>query len=661
MRTAGTTAGRSGEVDPSIDIFGLVEMIFRRKWLILGTAVVVVGLAFAALTVIGPRYKATARILIDPRDVNVVENELVQRGFGDNLLLVESQVEVIGSETVLGRVVEREKLAEDEEFAKATGDSAGRTPQEIALENLARATKVARSENTYVIEIAVTTREPAKSARLANAIAAAYTEDQVAASADATRNVSTSIEDRLAELQSRLREAEGKVQTYKTENNLSNPDGRLLLDTRLNDLSARLSAAVGRTAEAKSRLDVIEAAMRQRGDVSSVVSETENTTMVQLRGQLSEAQRRLAELQQVLGPRHPRAASAQAEVDQAQQAIRSESERLVAATRDAWRAAKEAEDGIAASLRSLTEQSFGTNEKMIELRELERQAQASRLVYEAFLVRARETAEQENLGARNARIIAPAAVPDSPAFPPKSLLLLASGVFGLGLGVFNAIVADMIQQRPLFRRKPRPAAPASAGAPAAGRSLLAATAASAPPAMAAPSVDPSDILRDRVLVALSVSDPEVAGEASVQLARDAAREGYSTLFIDLASDHTPGLAELSTGHAALSDILSRDPHSAAHVVYAGDQRGGFSVRGFREALAVFVDSYDRLVINAGLLYGEANEMAAEIVDAAEHVVLVVPYGALSPQEASAYAELTSTGALAVTVLALDDMPLESAA
>jgi len=660
MRSAGKTAGGPAQVDASIDVFGLVEMIFRRKWLILGTAVVVVALAFAALAMIGPRYKATARILIDPRDVNVVENELTPRGFGDNLLLVESQVEVIGSETVLSRVVEREKLAEDEEFAKATTDTAGRAPKDIALENLARATKVARSENTYVIEIAVTTREPAKSARLANAIAAAYTDDQAAASADATRNVSSSIEDRLAELQARLREAEEKVQTYKTENNLSNPDGRLLLDTRLNDLSARLSAAVGRTAEAKSRLDVIEAAMRQRGDVSSVVSETENTTMVQLRGQLSEAQRRLAELQQVLGPRHPRAAAAQAEVDQARQAIRTESERLVAATRDAWRAAKEAEDGIAASLRTLTEQSFGTNTKMIELRELERQAQASRLVYEAFLVRAKETAEQENLGARNARIIAPAAVPDRPAFPPRSLLLLASGVFGLGLGLFNAIVADMIQQRPL-RRRARPAVEAAAPAPASASLLSDPAAAPHADAMAAPTVDPSEILRDRVLVVLSVSDPEVSGEASVQLARDAASEGYSTLFIDLVSDRRPGLAELSTGHAALADILTRDAHSPVHVVYAGDQRGGFSVRGFREALAVFVDSYDRLVINAGLLYGEANEMAAEIVDAAEHVVLVVPYGELSPAEAAAYADLTSNGTLAVTVLALNDMPLESAA
>ena len=649
MKSAGTTAGspprqapvRTG-VDPSIDIFGLVETIFRHKGLILGTAAVVVALAFAALTIIGPRYQATARILIDPRDVRVIENELVQRGFGDNLLLVESQVEVIGSETVLGRVVERENLAEDPEFAEAAAGIGARSPQEVALENLARATKVARAENTYVIEISVTTKEPAKSARLANAIAAAYTVDQADASADATRNVSSSIEERLAELQTRLRLAEEKVATYKSDNNLSNPDGRLLLDTRLNDLSSRLSVAVGRTAEAKSRLDVIEAAMRQRGDVSSVVSETENTTMVQLRGQLTEAQRRLAELERVLGPRHPRVNSAQAEIDQARQAIRSESERLVAATRDAYRAAKETEESLAASLGELTEQSFGTNQKMIQLRELERQAQASRLVYEAFLVRARETAEQENLGARNARIIAPAAVPDRPAFPPRSLLLLASGVFGLGLGVFNAIVADTMQKRPILRRRAAPVAPA---APA-GQSLLG----------AAPVAAPRDILQDRAVLTLSVHDPLIARDAALELARDAAREGYATLFIDLATGHRgePGLAELSTGDATIADVLARDPYSAVHVIHAGDQWRGFSPRGFREAFAVFVETYERVVVNAGLLYGVANEMAAEVVDAADHAVLVVPYGDLSPEESAAYEDLTSAGGMSVTVLSLDE-------
>lgn len=632
------------QVDASIDIFGLVEMIFRRRWLILGTAAVVVALSLAALMVIGPRYQATARILIDPREVRVVENELVQGGFGDNLLLVESQVEVIGSETVLGRVVEREKLADDPEFAEATGGGDGRSPQELALENLARATRVARAENTYVIEIAVTTKEPAKSARLANAIAEAYTVDQADASADATRDISSSIEERLAELQARVREAEEKVEAYKSRNNLSNPDGRLLLDTRLNDLSARLSAAVGRTAEAKSRLEVIEAAMRQRGDVSSVVSETENTTMVQLRGQLTEAQRRLAELQQVLGPRHPRVSAAQAEVDQARQAIRSESERLVAATRDAYRAARETEEGIAASLRELTSQSFGTNEKMIELRELERQAQASRLVYEAFLVRARETAEQENLGARNARIIAPAAVPDSPAFPPRTLLMLAAGVFGLGLGVFNAIVADLVQKRPLFARRRRAPVPRADAAPAVPGSLAAAAFA-----------EPRDILHDRVVLALSIADADIACRAALELARNASRTGYSTLFVDLSADHggEPGLAELSTGEAAIADILSRDRHSAVHVVHAGDRRRGFSLRGFREALAVFIETYERVVVNAGLLYGEANAMAAEIVDVADHAVLVVEQDEMSPEEAAAYDDLATAGGMTVTVLSVD--------
>ena len=99
---------------------------------------------------------------------------------------------------------------------------------------------------------------------------------------------------------------------------------------------AVLDLDTGESAQAKSRYEVMQTAMSQRGDVSSVLSETENTTMVALRASLSEAQRRLAELQQVLGPRHPRVGAAQAELDRAQRAIRSESERLVANLRRAY-------------------------------------------------------------------------------------------------------------------------------------------------------------------------------------------------------------------------------------------------------------------------------------------------------------------------------------
>ena len=629
------------EVDPTIDIQGLVDLLWRRKLLILGTAVLVTALALVVLTLIGSRYAATARLLIDPRELRVVENELVQRGLGNDLILVESQVEVITSETVLKRVVEKEKLASDIEFYKpsTTGQTSARTPDEIALESLAKATKVARAENTYVIEITVTTKEAVKSARLANAIAAAYTDDQRDATASATRNVSTSIEDRLSELQAGVRDAEQKVQSYKTANNVTSVEGRPLVDTRMNELSQRLAAAVSATAETKSKLDTIEGAMRQRGDVASVVSDTENSTMVQLRGQLADAQRRLAELQQVMGPRHPRVARALGEVAQVQESIRSESQRLVAATRDAYRNAQETEAGIAASLRNLTQQSFASNEKLIELRELERQAQAARLVYESFLVRARETSEQQNLGARTARIIAPAAVPDKPAFPPKSILMLAAAVFGLGLGVFNAIAADFLAQRKLLARRPR-----------AGAAAVAETADDALLATAAPA--DGSLAAARFVMVLSSSRPDVAQRAARECAAAAVAEGFSTLEIDLGRGaRRPGLSELSTGRARASDVVLRRA-DGADWIGAGDERAGVSAEGLRRAFGFFAEAYDRIYVNVGAFQGDAGELAALAVEFADHAVLAVPGEMMDEGENATFSALSGSGR-AVTVIAVD--------
>ncbi len=647
MASAGEAGGRQprdAAVDPAIDLIGLIDLVLRRKWLILGTTAVVVALALAALSAMGPRYKATARLLVDPRELRVVENEVVARDLAGDMVLVESQVEIITSEAVLARVVEREKLTQDEDFHKPKpGESSARTPAEIALESLAQATKVTRPENTYVLEIAVTAKQPAKAARLANAIAAAYTEDQAAAAADNTLGLSSSISERLAELQARLRADEEAVSRYKSANNVSTPDGRLLLDTRLNDLSARLSVAVGESAQAKSRYEVMQAAMSQRGDVSSVLSEADNATMVALRGALSEAQRNLAELQQVLGPRHPRVGAAQAELERARRAIRTESERLVAATRDAWRAAQETERSLAASIKELTAQSFEANDRMIQLRELERQAQASRLVYESYLVRARETAELGNIGPRTARLIAPAAVPDRAAFPQRSVLAAAALVLGLGLGLFAAIVAEMLE-----RRRAMPAV----------RTTTART--SGAPALA-PEAVPGAGAEDRVVMTFAVASPAIAADAALDLARGMADDGWSTILVDLDDTRAPGLAELSRGEVAVAAILWRDPHSTAHRAGAGDTRQGIDATRLRETFALLAATYDRVVVNGGLLHGAAGETAACAVSLADHALLVVPGHEMSAAENDAYAALASSGGIAVSVLSLADEGLAAAA
>jgi polysaccharide biosynthesis transport protein len=163
------TAGR--QIDSSIDLLGLTETLLRRRWTIIVCVLAFVGLAFAALSLIAPRYVATSRIFIDPREQRAVQNEVIQRGLGGDMALVESQIEVVKSEAVLGDAIKQIGLASDPEFVPQGGG--GRNPSEVALENLAKAVEVARPDNTYVLEISVTAKEAAKAARLANVVAAA--------------------------------------------------------------------------------------------------------------------------------------------------------------------------------------------------------------------------------------------------------------------------------------------------------------------------------------------------------------------------------------------------------------------------------------------------------------------------------------------------------
>jgi uncharacterized protein involved in exopolysaccharide biosynthesis len=79
---------------------------------------------------------------------------------------------------------------------------------------------------------------------------------------------------------------------------------------------------------------------------------------------------------------------------------------------------------------------------LIELRDLERDVEAERKLYEAFLNRAKQTAELEQIATPGARILAPAAFPLSSSYPPAFLVLLIAAVVGIGLGSVIALLSD---------------------------------------------------------------------------------------------------------------------------------------------------------------------------------------------------------------------------
>ncbi|MBL7405847.1 lipopolysaccharide biosynthesis protein, partial [Escherichia coli] len=80
---------------------------------------------------------------------------------------------------------------------------------------------------------------------------------------------------------------------------------------------------------------------------------------------------------------------------------------------------------LAAELERLQRQSAVNAQSSVQQRELEREVDAARSVYNAFLVRAREIKEQTSIDSSNARIITTARPPQDPSWPPRLILVAA--------------------------------------------------------------------------------------------------------------------------------------------------------------------------------------------------------------------------------------------
>ncbi len=436
----------------AIDLQRIWSVIWRGKATILATTAASLLMAVLLVLVLPHRFTAVTQILIDPTDLRAVGNDLNSANQANDtaVLQVESQVRVLSSDSVLRRVVGTESLDHDPEFlgrpsamrglmaSFGLGGARNADPTLSALNALKGKLQVKRAERTYVVDVSVTSQDPAEAARLANAVAQAYLAEQTDVRSDAARQISQSLSARLNELKDRVREAEDRVETFKARHNILGASGQLVNEQQLSELNKQLGAAHARTAAAKARLEQVER-LQSKDETGSFAEAVQSQTVTALRSQYAEVMRREAEQMTSLGTRHPAVIEIQAEAARLRKMIDDEVHRIALAARSEYESARANEAALAANLETLKHNAVITNEAMVTLRELERDVQASRAVYEAFLVRARETREQERLDTKNIRVISRADPPQRRSFPPSNMLL-AVGALLLGVGAGTGIV-----------------------------------------------------------------------------------------------------------------------------------------------------------------------------------------------------------------------------
>jgi uncharacterized protein involved in exopolysaccharide biosynthesis/Mrp family chromosome partitioning ATPase len=442
----------SVEVEPAL----IGRILWRRRKPILLVA------AFAGLAALGysllatPQYTATAEILVDPRDKQVVNNDVNPSAIAADggVTQVESQGSVLQSSGVLLRAIAATHLEQDSEFngagllgavtnwlTKPDPDQMAERLKAETLQNLGKRITVKRAEKVLVLDLSVRARTAERAAELANAIADAYLADQADTRADSGREASKGLTARLGELQASVRDAETAVADYQANHGFVISSGQLVSDQEINQATAQLSGAQNRVASLKSQLDQLRRAPGSEGTPEAMAS----ATMVRLRDRESAIVEQLANASGQLGPLHPQIASLRQSLADVRGLISREALRLRQAAQADYARARDDEQALAKKLDAMKTKSLEDDKADVHLRELQRQAEAARTIYQAFLVRARETMEASNLDTTNARIITRALPPLRKSWPPTLLLVLGAALMGLSLGASGALAHEYMR------------------------------------------------------------------------------------------------------------------------------------------------------------------------------------------------------------------------
>lgn len=444
-------------------------MLARGKGTILTVTLLALlaGGLFLALT--PPLYRASTLILIDQAANRAPQNAAAPAGVtsassntdaGTADGQPDTHVEIIRSDAVVRRTMDEMSLFADDEYSRrlngpdlrlklenalitlvggAPKAPVRREESDRALEAFRNALSVKRVGIANVVGVEVLSRDPEKAARIANALAQNYLANQSQSATDSTRQTTQSIIGTLDEMRERLRVADNAVETFKVKNGINGAQGGLVTDQQLQEISNRLISARARSAELKAKLGQHQRLAKAGGAQAGAATEAlQSVVVTNLRQSLADIARREAEALEQLSPNHPAVRAIRAERDNADKLLGEELARIAQSAKNDYDAALANEEQLAKSLADLKKSWADANQAQAKSRELQREADAARAIFETFLARAKQPAEPEEVSRPSIRILTRAAAPFRAAYPDPTLVMGLSLAGGLLLGVLLA-------------------------------------------------------------------------------------------------------------------------------------------------------------------------------------------------------------------------------
>ena len=467
----------------ALSIDRAISAVRKRLKLVIALPIVASALVAVLVSTMSNRYDASAIIQIDPRQKSIAHLDTVVSDLKGDQPTVESEVEIVRSRPIILQVIETLGLRSDPDFTtpsltKRLKGMLGFSSEQLSTVGLVRAPakprdqiadilqidepgssrperdevaaafydklKVTRVRNTLLIDIRFSATEAVKAARIANTIAETYLKDQLDSKTRASQTASTLLEQKLDEMRVRVAEAERKVEQWKAANGVFDSEGQILSEKQLARLMEQTVVARNTTSEAKAKFEQAQKLARAGDGGTAIVEVLQSHTIRLLKEQLGTVTRKSAELKTKYGPRHPEILKIEAEKTEAESQLQAEIAKLVANLKNEAEVAESRERQLTQSLAQLKDQQIVSKDTGVELKNLERDANSSKQLYESLLTRYKQTTETQGFQLPDVRIIEKADAPLYAASPKRKQLVLMAGAAGLIIAIALAILLELM-------------------------------------------------------------------------------------------------------------------------------------------------------------------------------------------------------------------------
>ncbi len=468
-------------VEEENPLVGLLRLLRRYVGLILSIWIAVQIVVYFGTITTRPEYEATTNLLVEFGSPQVVDiKRVMDQSNLWSIEYLETQIQLLQSETLARRVVTALKLEKSKEFqsdpdefwdwyedgylklkgtilssigrlfsssSSAVVSSTGsvQDPEEV-LEGLAAQlrsrVRAKNFRNSRILGVTFRGYYPEEVAKITNAVADQFIEWNLEREFSGTRKATKWLEGQLAELRVAVERSEQSLQNYRRSENL--------VATDLTDSPEIVTGALGILSKEviAARTERIEAevAYRQfksylKGDAAN--SKLDNipanifgkgTQIANLQMQLAGARRDHANLSNRYKRKHPLILQLNSKIKFLKRRLRKEVSRAFKNLETRFVVAEKRERSLMANLEKEKARMIRLGGKTVQLGILKREVEGNRKLYQLLFTRMKETALAAHLPVSLFQVVDRARVPKGPVRPKKGRNQLLGTILGLFLG-----------------------------------------------------------------------------------------------------------------------------------------------------------------------------------------------------------------------------------